>query len=182
MKSIISFLFAFICFVNIYAQTSTDSLVTAVAIVEGLFFDNSVSAKSLIPEQSSIALVKDPDGNKVMSVYLPKGFTLEKSMVKKATPADRVTHSNKLIRDYEGRRPHTEFGYSGIGVEVGEPFINFEYKDTEENIWNNEKLKGKIYVINLWQTECGPCRREMPTLSEWKELFPYHYFHKLQKL
>ncbi len=35
----------------------------------------------------------------------------------------------KLLRDYEGRRPHTEFRYSGIGVEVGNPFINFEYKD-----------------------------------------------------
>ncbi len=34
-----------------------------------------------------------------------------------------------MLRDYEGRRPHTEFGYSGIGVEVGNPFINFEYKD-----------------------------------------------------
>ena len=61
-------------------------------------------------------------------------------------------------------------------MEVGKPFIDFEYRDTENNIWNNEKLKDKIYVINLWQTECGPCRREMPILSRWKEKFPNVFF------
>ncbi|MBD5356190.1 MAG: TlpA family protein disulfide reductase [Bacteroides sp.] len=155
-----------------YAQTSNDSLVRAAAIVDGLFFDKSVPTKSLIPGESTIAILKDPEGKKVMAVYLPQGYIMEESIVNKAIPVESVMYSQKLLRDYEGRKPQTTYGYSGIGVTVGEPFIDFEYCDTENILWNNEKLKDKIYVINLWQTECGPCRREMPILSTWKEKFP----------
>ena len=157
---------------SMYAQTSNDSLMQATAIVDGLFFDKSVPAKSLIPGESTIAILKDPEGNKVMAVYLPQGYIMEETIVNKAIPAECVKYAQKLLRDYEGRKPQTTSVYSGIGVTVGEPFIDFEYRDTENIIWNNEKLKDKVYVINMWQTECGPCRREMPTLSKWKEQFP----------
>ncbi len=155
-----------------FAQTASDTLVRAAAIVDGLFFDKSVSVKSLIPGESTVVVLKDPEGKIVIAVYLPKGYEVEPSVIDKALPAERVMYAAKLLRDFEGRRPSTTADYTGIGVKEGEPFIDFEYRDTEENVWNNEKLKGKIYVINLWQTECGPCRREMPTLSEWKEMFP----------
>lgn len=155
-----------------YAQTSNDSCVRAAAIVDGLFFDKSTPVKSLIPGGSTIAVLKDPEGKMVMAVYLPQGYNMEESIVNKAIPVERVAYAKKLLRDYEGRKPQTTARYSSIGVSVGQPFINFEYRDTENNIWNNEKLKDKIYVINLWQTECGPCRKEMPLLSEWKEQFP----------
>lgn len=81
-------------------------------------------------------------------------------------------YSEQLLRDYNGRRPATTATYQGIGVTVGEPFIDFSYNDTENRTWNNASLKGKVYVINVWQSECGPCRGEMPTLSQWKERFP----------
>lgn len=158
--------------VRMYAQTSNESLVRAAAIVDGLFFDESAPTKSLIPGGSSMAVLKDPKGKMVMAVYLPQGYIMDDSIKKKAIPAERVLYAEKLLRDYEGRKPDTTAGYTGIGVTVGEPFIDFEYPDTENNIWNNEKLKGKIYVINLWQTECGPCRREMPILSQWKDRYP----------
>lgn len=119
-----------------------------------------------------MAVLKDPDGKMVFGVYLPKGFTLEESIVAKAIPAERVKYADKLLRDYNGRRPQTGAVYGGIGAKVGEPFIDFEYKDTDNQVWNNEKLKGKVYVVNVWQSECGPCRGEMPILSEWKNRFP----------
>lgn len=172
MKIIISLVLSVIGCLSVYAQTSPDSCVRAAAIVDGLFFDKSVPTKSLIPGGSTMAVLKDPDRNIVLAVYLPQGYVLEESLVSKAIPAERVMFADKLLRDYEGRKPQTTAEYTGIGVTVGEPFIDFEYRDTENNIWNNEKLKGKIYVINLWQTECGPCRREMPILSKWKEMFP----------
>jgi len=93
-------------------------------------------------------------------------------MTEKAIPAERVKYAEKLLRDYNGRKPQAVAVYEGIGVTVGEPFVKFEYSDMEDNVWNNEKLKDKVYVINIWQSECGPCRREMPILSEWKERFP----------
>ena len=172
MKTFISVILSIIGCVSIYAQTTNDSLKQAAAIVDGLFFDKSVPAKSLIPGGSTMAVLKDPDGAMVIAVYLPDGFVLEDSMKTKAIPAENVKYSDKLLRDYNGRKPQTVGVYEGIGVKVGEPFVNFEYSDIDNNIWNNEKLKDKIYVINLWQSECGPCRREMPILSQWKERFP----------
>ena len=172
MKTFISLLLSIIGCVSMYAQTTTDSLKQASVIADGLFFDMSVPTKSLIPGNSTMAVLKDPDGAMVIAVYLADGFVLEDSMKAKAIPAENVKYSDKLLRDYNGRKPQTVGVYQGIGVKVGEPFVNFEYSDIDNNIWNNEKLKNKIYVINLWQSECGPCRREMPILSQWKDRFP----------
>ena len=170
MRLLIGIIFSVIYSLSMLAQTADDSLVKASAIAEGLFFDNKVSIKSLIPANSTTAILKDPDGKAVLAVYFPKNYVMEESLKEKAIPAERVQYSDKLIRDYEGRRPLPVA--SGIGVKIGEPFVRFEYADTDSNVWNNDKLKGKIFVINIWQTECGPCRREMPLLSEWKEKFP----------
>ncbi len=158
--------------VSAFAQAPADSLIQATAIVDGLFFDKSAPTKSLIPGGATISMLKDPEGQRVMAVYLPQGYTLEESVVSIAIPADCVKYAEQLLRQYNGRKPQTTAVFEGIGATVGEPFINFEYKDTENNVWNNEKLKGKVYVINVWQSECGPCRGEMPTLSEWKKKYP----------
>lgn len=123
---------------SMYAQTSNDSSVRAAAIIDGLFFDKSVPAKSLIPGGSTMAVLKDPEGKMVMAVYLPQGYIMDDSIVKKAIPTERVLYAEKLLRDYEGRKPQTTAGYTGIGVTVGDPFIDFEYLDTENNIWNNK--------------------------------------------
>lgn len=172
MKYFYLFLFSLLGSVNMFARTPGDSLVRAAVIVEGLFFDNSVSPKSVIPGSSTLAVLKDPDNKMVIGVYLPDGYVMEEALTNKAIPAERVMYADRLLRDYNGRRPQNVAAYEGIGVNVGEPFIKFEYSDTENNVWNNEKLKGKTYVINVWQSECGPCRREMPVLSGWKEKFP----------
>lgn len=120
----------------------------------------------------TLAILKDPDGAKVLGIYLPEGYVLDESTTEKAIPAERVKHAEKLLRDYNGRKPQIVGKYQGIGVKEGEPMVKFDYSDIDGNVWNNEKLKDKVYVINIWQSECGPCRREMPILSEWKEKFP----------
>ncbi|MDE6753175.1 MAG: TlpA family protein disulfide reductase [Muribaculaceae bacterium] len=173
MRFLISILLSLIVGgMNIFAQTDNEKLVQAKLIVDGLFFDNPKLMKSLLPGGASIIPIKDEEKNMIMGIYLPEGFVLDDSIKAKAIPAERVKYSDKLLRDYNGRRPQNLGVYEGIGVKEGEPFVKFEYRDIDNNVWNNEKLKGKIFVINLWQTECGPCRREMPILSTWKEKFP----------
>lgn len=172
MKYIITTLLSLVGYLSIYAQTPTDSLIQAAAIVDGLFFDKSMPTKSLIPGGATMAVLKDPDGAMVIGVYLPQGYVLDESTTAMAIPAERVKFAEKLIRDYNGHKPQTVAVYGGIGVKVGEPFVEFEYFDIKGNTWNNDILKGKVFVLNLWQSECGPCRREMPILSEWKDRFP----------
>ena len=36
----------------------------------------------------------------------------------------------------------------------------------------DELIKGRKVVVNAWFSGCGPCLREMPILSEWKEQLP----------
>lgn len=171
MRFLISIL-AIIGCAAIYAQTPDDTLVNAAAIVDGFFFDKATPAQSLIPGNSTMIILEDPDGARVIGVYPPEGFVLEESIKTKAIPAKRVKYAEKLLRDYKGRKPQTMARYEGIGVKVGEPLIEFNYSDINGNAWNNDILKGKVFVINLWQSECRPCRREMPILSEWKDRFP----------
>ncbi|MBD5257104.1 MAG: TlpA family protein disulfide reductase [Barnesiella sp.] len=172
MKLLFSILFSIIGFTGLYAQTPSDSLQQAAAIVDGMFFDKSTPAKSLIVGNSIVTPMKTPDGARVLAIYLPDGYVMDEALKAKAIPAERVKYGDKLLRDYKQHKPLISRVYEGIGVTVGEPFVKFEYSDTDNNVWNNEKLKNKIFVINIWQSECGPCRREMPTLSQWKERYP----------
>ena len=125
-----------------------------------------------MPGGSTIAPMKDPDGNKLIGVLLPEGPKLDLSVIAKEVRAQKVKNAEKMLRDYYSRKPSVLNKYEGIGVEVGKPFINFSYKDTDNKVWNNQSVAGKIYVINAWQSECGPCRGKMPILSTWKGQFP----------
>lgn len=71
MKFILTLLLSFFGYLSVYSQTPGDSLIQAAAIVDGLFFDKSMPTKSLIPGGSTLAILKDPDGAKVLGIYLP---------------------------------------------------------------------------------------------------------------
>ena len=144
MKYITTILLSLVGCLSVYAQTLDDNLVKAAAIVDGLFFDKSMPTKSIIPGGSTLSILQDPDGAKVLGVYLPEGYVLEQSVKAKAIPATRVQYADKLLRDYNGRKPQAVGKYEGIGVKAGEPMIPFEYPDIDGNVWNNEKLKGRF--------------------------------------
>lgn len=173
MKFVLTLLLSLAGCMGLYSQTPADSLVQASTIIDGLFFDNSKATNSIdIPGGSSVVMLIDPDGRRVIGIYLPEGSVLDEAARAIAIPPERIRHAAKLLRDYNGRRPQPAGAFDGIRAKPGEPMVSFEYPDTDGNLWNNEKLRGKTYVINIWQSECPPCRREMPVLSEWKERFP----------
>jgi peroxiredoxin len=47
---------------------------------------------------------------------------------------------------------------------VGEPAPAFSLTTLDKRKVRLEELKGKVVVINLWATWCGPCKSEMPMM------------------
>lgn len=46
-----------------------------------------------------------------------------------------------------------------------------EFKLIDGEMFSVEKSKGKVLLINLWATWCGPCRKEMPELVAMQEKY-----------
>ena len=46
-----------------------------------------------------------------------------------------------------------------------------EIKKIDDTIFKLEDKKGKVVLVNLWATWCGPCRGEMPHLVEMQDAY-----------
>lgn len=53
---------------------------------------------------------------------------------------------------------------------------NFEFKDEFGKTLRLSDFAGKVLVLNLWATWCGPCREEMPSLDQLKAYFSHEAF------
>lgn len=49
--------------------------------------------------------------------------------------------------------------------------LQTEIKDLDGNIFKVEDKKGKVVLLNLWATWCGPCRAEMPEIIAMQEKY-----------
>lgn len=47
---------------------------------------------------------------------------------------------------------------------VGTKAVDFTWKDGGKIVSFSEVTKGKVVLLNLWATWCGPCKRELPDI------------------
>lgn len=58
-----------------------------------------------------------------------------------------------------------------ITHQVPKPLPDFSFKDEFGKDVRLSDFKGKVVLLNLWATWCGPCREEMPSLDHLKANF-----------
>lgn len=51
-------------------------------------------------------------------------------------------------------------------AETGKPFPTLTLKDTSGNEFILSSLKGKIILLDMWSSWCGPCREQIPELRK----------------
>lgn len=54
----------------------------------------------------------------------------------------------------------------GLAVhEAPRPLPDIRFQDAQGHTLGLADFRGKVVLLNIWATWCGPCRREMPTLD-----------------
>ena len=54
--------------------------------------------------------------------------------------------------------------------EVPKLMPELQFNDSEGEPHTLADFKGKVVLLNIWATWCGPCRKEMPTLDRLQEI------------
>jgi thiol-disulfide isomerase/thioredoxin len=159
---------------GVNAQETNKGTIIPKYLCNGYFF----SEMPELPEGSmSLIRLKDNEGN---SIFLLKINTeLPAAVISKAIPLENVRNAEQFLNGEKMMATMTELTQAGVrddgsfySPSVGNPFPPFKETDMNGQIWTNDSVEGHVMVLNLWYSGCGPCRAEMPILSEWQEKYP----------
>ena len=142
-----------------------------IIVIEGHFFNEMPVSKSNI---SKMHMLQTPNGTMALGLELSTEFSEE--ALKHALPKDQIPEADILIQKYnEAKGANSSISLSvarKATLNVGDKFPAFSATDIDGKQWTDADIDGKVMVLNLWYSGCGPCRAEMPELSTWKNEMP----------
>lgn len=142
-----------------------------IIVIDGcLFREMPVSTRNVV----KMHLLKTPAGRPAVGFELSE--PLPERALKYAVPAEQVPEGPWLLERYAAARKAgtgspISFGGTPI-LKEGTVFPAFSATDIDGRVWTNADVEGRVMVLNLWFTGCGPCRAEMPELSGWRKEMP----------
>jgi thiol-disulfide isomerase/thioredoxin len=173
MKTFITALFAIVAMAGQAQEARIDTIVPKF-LINGYFFREMPKLPDAMP---SVTRLRDNEGNSVVAIGLD--VDLPKSVVRKAIPREQVHNADQFQNGVNMMRTMQELTQANVKADgtfyspkAGEHFPQFSEKDMDGRTWTNDSVRGRVMVLNLWYSGCGPCRAEMPELSTWKEKFP----------
>ena len=173
MKTFITALFAIVAIAGQAQEARIDTIVPKF-LINGYFFREMPKLPDAMP---SVTRLRDNEGNSVVAIGLD--VDLPKSVVRKAIPREQVHNADQFQNGVNMMRTMQELTQANVKADgtfyspkAGEHFPQFSEKDMDGRTWTNDSVRGRVMVLNLWYSGCGPCRAEMPELSTWKEKFP----------
>lgn len=157
-----------------FAQEERIDTVVPKFLSNGYFFREM---PQLPDGETTMSRLKDNEGNSIIVINV--NATLPKSLIRKAIPREQVHNADQFLKGLNIMTTMKELTQAGVKADgtfyypkPGDSFPPFSEKDMEGNTWTNDSIRGRVMVLNLWYSGCGPCRAEMPELSTWKEQLP----------
>lgn len=108
--------------------------------------------------------VKKYPGSRASVYLLSKSRNLYFSQLKELTSL-LDTSLNKTIEWQALQKLLVRLDRSGLS-RPGQPFHDFAFKDSSNMVTNLKDLHGKVTLVVLWASWCGPCRRDNPELNK----------------
>lgn len=142
-----------------------------ITVIDGYFFYEMPVSRHHI---TNVYMLQAPNGTQAVGYSL--AIPLSNEILGYAVSKDEIPEGEMLLRRYneakEGGHAFSVRNTNKILLKAGDQFPNFTATDIDGKKWTSADVKGKVMVLNLWYTGCGPCRTEMPELSTWKNEMP----------
>lgn len=142
-----------------------------IIVIDGYFFNEMPVSKQNI---AKMHMLQTPNGT--MALGLELSTELSEEALKHALPKEQVPDADILLQKYneaKGANSSISLAVTKKAIlNVGDKFPAFTATDIEGEQWTEADIDGKVMVLNLWFSGCGPCRAEMPELSIWKNEMP----------
>lgn len=171
---ILSVVFTTAAFQVVAQETSAPK---RIIIIEGKFFGNlpDEMAKMKSSDGMKIFMISTPNGTKAIGMKMQE--PLPNKVLRDTIPMAQVPEAAELLRRFDEAQTRMEEANISSNrtdplLKQGSKFPYFTATDIDGKIWSNADVKGKVMVLNIWFTGCGPCRNEMPELSTWKDDMP----------
>ncbi len=143
--------------------------------ISGHYFTKDLSVQQVFKVSKSIMALKDKDGNGVLHVLVDDDFVIPEQFKKYEIPLEKVRNVDELEESAKTFSKMRELTQSGgtHRIVVGKALPgDFSEQDLSGKVWTKDSFQNCVTVINIWYSGCGPCRKEMPILSDWKEKYP----------
>ena len=141
------------------------------------FFAKEMPMQEIFSVQKGVQRLDDGEQHSVLRVLVPADFVIPKAWKKYEIARENVVNADKFeagARLFDEMAAATHSGDKQLAApKIGQKLPGtFTLHDINGGTWTQDSLQGHVTVINVWYSGCGPCRKEMPELSTWKERFP----------
>lgn len=154
-------------------QEQADSLLSPSIMVNRHFYVKVLPLD--VSKVKSMSAIKYGENGNLMIFTMYPNFTIPKEWEKYEIPRSRVKSLSEIEDQIETNQQMLSLTRHNENTDAlcGKPLPgSFTLHDLNGKLWTEQSLKGHKVVINAWYSGCGPCLREMPILSEWKNKYP----------